>query len=227
MAKTRFGAVITDARGSSDGVTYSRNRFGSYIRNRVAPVQPRTPFQLAVRATFTALSTAWRSLTDAERLDWSDLGSQIVRSDSLGNSYNLTGNQAYQSVNLNRSTLGQAPTSAAPALDTIPEILTATITMNIPGQLDLAYTAAGGLATNDFLVFATSPVSQGRNFFSRSEYRFIDSFLGNAASPVDIEAAYVAKWGTPDPDEKVSFLIVPVSVNRISGTPFRVDAIQP
>lgn len=225
MAKIRFGEVVADARGSIDGITYSRNRFGAYARNRVAPVQPRTPFQLAVRETFAQLSQQWRALSEAERLDWSTLGEQIERTDSLGNTYTLTGLQAFMDVNLNRSTLGEAATSSAPALDTIPGILTATITEAIPGQLDVNYTASGGAATNRFLVFATAPVSQGRNFFSNSEYKFIDDFAGNAASPVDIEAAYLARFPAPDTGQKISFLLKPVSTNRLGGTPFRVDII--
>ena len=96
----------------------SRNRFGQYRRARAVPVQPRSSFQMAVRCRLSVNAAAWRALTQAQRQGWTDLGAQMLRTDSLGQSNPLTGFQAYCSVNNNLLSCGQAVVSAAPAYQT-------------------------------------------------------------------------------------------------------------
>src|SRR5439155_109028 len=87
--------------GSVAGVTSSRNRFGQYRRTRATPVNPNSTFQGAVRARLSVNSAAWRALTAAQRAGWNDLAASMTRTDSLGQTYSLTGFQSYCSVNNN------------------------------------------------------------------------------------------------------------------------------
>lgn len=111
---------------SLGSTTASRNRFGSYFRNRVMPVNPKTDPQSVRRNEVQELSQAYRSLTDAQRAAWRNLGTSMVRTDSLGQTYTLTGLQAYTSVNLNLLTYGGARVSDAPALGTVTTLSTIT-----------------------------------------------------------------------------------------------------
>src|SRR5437773_235439 len=106
------------ASGSLRGDTHSRNRFGQYVRTRAIPVNPNTSAQGAARARLALNSAAWRSLTAAQRAAWSDLGLSMSRTDSLGQTINLTGIQSYCSVNGERLTAGDAVVSDAPAVVT-------------------------------------------------------------------------------------------------------------
>ena len=139
--------------GSQAGTTASRNRFGQYLRTRAIPVNPASGAQGLVRARMAANSAAWRVLTGAQRAGWVDLGTSMVRSDSLGQSYSLQGNQAYASVNNNRVLSGLAPVSDAPALVTPPSLLTATITLSA-AAFSIAYTATPLAAATYLAVFA-------------------------------------------------------------------------
>jgi hypothetical protein len=114
--------------GKSGNNVASRNRFGSYIRTRVIPVLVQNATTSAVRGNLTTLATAWRLLSDAQRAGWTALGASMIRSDSLGQPYTLTGFQAYQSVNRNLSTVGGATVSAAPAFAIPPALTGITIT---------------------------------------------------------------------------------------------------
>jgi len=226
MAKIRFGPIVADSRGSIDGVTYSRNRFGAYARNRVSPVNPRTIFQTQVRETLNALSVFWRTLTEAQRAAWTALGAQIIKTDSLGIAYDLTGLQAFIEINGIRAAIGQALTSDAPALDLIPGIDTFSVTADAgPVAVTLNYTSGNDVAAMQFNVWGTDGVSQGRNFFRRSEYKLFFTFPGATVAPVDLTASYVARLGNPVAGTKISFLLVPLSANRIPGTHVRADAI--
>ena len=49
---------------------WQRNRFGQYSYKAFVPYNPRTPAQMAVRATFGEVSARWRTLTEAQRRVW-------------------------------------------------------------------------------------------------------------------------------------------------------------
>lgn len=74
------------------------------------------------------LSQAWKDLTASQRLAWAALGLQMVRQDSLGQTYNLTGLQAFMSLNLNLKTVGGSAIFDAPALHAVNELDTLTVT---------------------------------------------------------------------------------------------------
>lgn len=119
--------VLSRSQGST---TASHNRFGAYFRGRIVPVNPNTTKQAAARAALSGLSAGWRALTETQRAGWAALGSQMVRNDTLGQSYTLTGLQAYTSLNRNLLTTGLAVLSTAPAFTqpTLLTLLTATAT---------------------------------------------------------------------------------------------------
>jgi hypothetical protein len=105
--------VLSKSQGST---TASHNRFGAYFRGRIIPVNPNTTKQAAQRAIIQSASAGWRALTDVQRAGWAALGASMTRQDSLGNSYTLTGLQAYTSNYRNTKTIGTAQLTAAPAL---------------------------------------------------------------------------------------------------------------
>ena len=94
--------------GSYQGVTSSRNRFGQYVRTRATPVNPNSAAQASARSRLSQNSIAWRALTDAQRAGWESLGSQMNRTDSLGQGYTLNGFAAYCSVNNYKLAAGDA-----------------------------------------------------------------------------------------------------------------------
>jgi hypothetical protein len=180
--------------GSIAGVTSSRNRYGQYRRTRAIPVNPNTVAQALVRARLGGNAAAFRALTAAQQAGWSDLGLQITRTDSLGQTYNLTGAQAYASVNNNQLLAGNAILTDAPGLKTPDAIDTLTLTAT-DTALSLAFTPTPAGTNDRVLVYASPQRSAGRQF----ENDFRNVFVGAAASasPCNILAAYTAKFGAP------------------------------
>ena len=111
------GPFVGQLSGSQGNTTASHNKFGSYLRNRVVPVDPRTAKQLAVRALIQGFSEFWRTLSQAQRDGWSFLGDQMTRLDTQGQSYTLTGLQAFTSINMNRDVLSLAISRQRPTHD--------------------------------------------------------------------------------------------------------------
>jgi len=211
--------VYSEIRGSVNGVTYSRNRYGLYARSKASPVQPRTPAQSERRAQLTVLSQRWRTLDESLRAEWRALADELTRSDALGLTYRLSGLQAYLQMNLWRALLGLAPQDNPPAQLAAPNPVSIQgINQDADADLlEIAFTPtpyAGALA-----IWATAPFSRGINFVAPSRYRIVAvrrpaSFGGNLASPQNIGPAYIAKFGIPIGElagKRIAVALTPVS----------------
>ena len=206
--------LVPPQSGSHQGITASRNRFGQYVRTRAIPVNPSSAAQGLVRARMSSNSAGWRTLTDAQRAGWADLGLSIVRSDSLGQSYSLQGNQAYASVNNNRLLTGLAVVADAPSIVTPVNVVTVTVTTT-GGTLSIAYTVTPVPAATYLAIFASPQRSAGRAF--EGDFRFLQVTTAAAASPVNALAAYTAKFGVPVLGNKIFFSLVSISLGFESG----------
>lgn len=200
--------------GSAAGTTSSRNRFGQYRRTRATPVNPNSTAQGVVRARMSANAAAWRALTDAQREGWGSLGGMISRTDSLGQTYTLNGFQAYCSVNNVKALGGDALVSDAPAYVTPSALLTATITLT-SSSFSIAYTPTPMPAATRLAVYCSPQRSAGRSF--EADLRFIQVTAAAAASPVNVLAAYTAKFGVPVTGNKIFISLVALAGGFESG----------
>ena len=200
--------------GSRAGLTASRNRFGQYDRTRAIPVNPSSAAQGLVRARLAANSATWRALTAGQRAGWGSLGQQMVRTDSLGQSYSLQPNQAHASVNNNRVLSGLAVVADAPALTTPPTLLTVTITLTA-AAFSIAFTPTPLPAATYLAVFASPQRSAGRSF--EGDLRFVKLSTVAQASPIVILTEYTAKFGVPVVGNRVFLNFVCVSLGFESG----------
>lgn len=219
MALVKYGAVVVEASGSIDGVTYSRNTFGAYARARAVPVNPNTPDQTAARTLLTSLSQQWRTLTATERNGWNTAAQSVVRQNALGESYSPTGQQLYVGVNSNLTNVGSSTVSSAPTLDAAPELVGLSVTSSVAGTiLELDWTSIVG--TGNWLVYATPAVSAGINFFRSSLYKLITTFDDTATSPLNIESDYssVFPYTSTQVGSAVGILLRPISDNGYAGT---------
>lgn len=207
--------------GSRQGITASRNRFGQYFRTRATPVQPNTPQQLTQRSRLSTNSAAWRDLTDAQRAGWLSLGLQMLRTDSLGQTYDLNGFLAYCSVNNNRLDAGDPIVSDAPAVVTPPTLLTAVLTLSAIA-FSVAYTPTPLGAGQRLFLFASPQKSAGRKF--NADYRLIAVTAAAAASPHNLLAAYTARLGVPVAGNRI-FMSLAVYEGGFIGAPFGVSQV--
>jgi hypothetical protein len=207
--------------GSVAGVTSSRNRFGQYKRTRAIPVNPASSFQTAVRARMQTNADAWKALTSTQRIGWNDFGLNFARTDSLGQVYNLTGFQAYVSVNNNRLAAGDAVLSDAPVYAP-PAPLTLITPTATSASLSLAYTPTP-MAAGARVFWSLSPMrSAGRTF--ESDMRLINVTAAAAASPTNILAAYQSRFGNPVTGARV-FISGQVYLNGILSDPLLTSIV--
>jgi hypothetical protein len=211
--------VYSEIRGSVNGITYARNRFGLYARAKASPVQPRTPAQAERRAQLTVLSQRWRTLDEALRAEWRALADDLTRSDTLGLTYRLTGLQAYLQMNLWRALLGLPPKDNAPAQLAAPDPLRL-VSLSYDVDSDILNLEFAPSPYRGAIAFwATAPFSPGINFVAPSRYRLVAvrkpaSFGGNLTSPQNIGADYIAKFGIRISElvgKRAAFAATPIS----------------
>jgi hypothetical protein len=211
--------VYSEIRGSVNGVTYARNRFGLYARAKASPVQPRTPAQAERRAQLTVLSQRWRTLEESLRSEWRALADELTRSDALGLTYRLTGLQAYLQVNLWRALLGIAPQDNPPPQLAAPDPLRLVSLSYDIDQDIISLEFAPSPYRGAIAFWATAPFSRGVNFVAPSRYRLVAvrkpaSFGGNLSTPQDIGQAYTDKFGIPVTElvgKRAAFAATPIS----------------
>lgn len=166
-------------------------------------------------------AAAWRTITDAERAGWVSLGQQMTRADSLGQVYDLTGFQAYCSVNNNKLQAGDATVSAAPALITPGSLATVALTLTA-ASMSFAYTVTPLATGVRLFIFASPQKSAGVTF--NGDYRFLLATAAAAASPQVSLTQYTAKFGVPVVGNKV-FFSLQLYQGGFLGAPFNVGQV--
>lgn len=82
--------------GSSGNKTFSRNRYGAYIRRRVMPTNPNSSKQNNARNSFRAAVAAWGSiLSSVQRAQWRNWADTTPWLNAAGQNVNLTGQAAW------------------------------------------------------------------------------------------------------------------------------------
>lgn len=184
----QLGGVALDARGSIGGMTFSRNRFGNYVRARTTPVNPNTGRQNAIRSAVSSLAQQWSNiLTQTQRDEWEVYADAITRSNKLGQQIKLTGFNMFIRSNSVRLQDGN------------PVVLDGPSTLTLPGadpvfeaevdeagqQISITFDPAlpWNIVDNGFMFIAMSiPKATGVNFIG-GPFRIAGAIDGDTASP--------------------------------------------
>lgn len=212
--------------GKGGSVVASHNRFGSYLRNRVIPTNPRTTLQTFRRNNFAEISTAWRSLTSEQRSSFEATASQLPKTNPQGETYYSTGFGLFMEVNTYRLLFGQAilTTAFVPVDETV--ITNFTITAEeTPATLSIAFTPTPLGAGRSLIVYGTGPKSAGVSFVPRSEYKLLAVGAAAQASPMDVLAAWNAKYGPVLAGQRIFLMVKSFDTNYMPGATLERSAI--
>lgn len=196
MAKTLLGGVVGQISGSVGGMTYSRNRYGTYIRRRAHPTVSESGYAMAAKGRLGTISRVWGTLTDSERAAWYTWSANNPVTDKMGQKQVLAGNAAYMMLNGRLSSAGQA-TINLPPVDYAP-----------PGLAGVSLTADIG-ASGISVVFVDTPLEAGHRIwvqaaltdggsqaYVKNKLRFLGVSAAALASPLMSIAAPADYSGT-------------------------------
>ena len=206
--KVLFGEIIVAGSGKLGGHVQSRNRGGPYVRTRVTPLNPNTPFQIAARQTLAVFSETWRTLTQAQITAWNEAVDNFKKTDVFGEIRRPTGKNLFTRLNINLASIGIGSISDPPAPTTIAEPTITGVTIDEPGNtFDIAF--SGGSGNVGFQIWATESLSPGVSF-SKPFFKLFTTEDGAVASPIDVDAAYRARFGDPVVGQKIFVKLVPI-----------------
>lgn len=226
IMKTLFGALVVDGRNKIGGHVASKNRYGSYLRTKVTPVNPQTTRQQAVRNVLATNSQAWRGLTEPQRQGWIDAAINFPFTDIFGNTKILSGQALFVKLNGNLANVGATTISDAPSPVSLPAITALSLVADDSANTVIV-TFAPEPVPADFgiEIFATPNITPGRSFV-KNQFRYVSTLLPTETSPADISAAYVAMFGDPVAGQKIFIRAVFISVSTgQTGIPLQAQTI--
>lgn len=197
MAIMRPGPLAGQLSGRVGGIVFSRNRGGDIVRNGPSPVNPQTGYQVAVRNALALASTRWNDMAATARSAWASWAQSNPVRNRLGESIRLQGNAAFVSLNARLAFLGTAVVDTPPIVSAPAPLLTITPTLDVgAGAFQLAYTATPLAAGMKLWVLGCLVTSAGISNVNNRLRHFYTSAAA-AASPADLEASFVARFGQP------------------------------
>ena len=186
------GQMITDLSGSINGTTASRNRGGSYFRDKAIPINPATAFQTAVRDLFASFASAWVNiLTTAQRDAWGVYADAVPVINAIGDPHFITGLAWYQAMNVSRVQSGLTRVDDGPT-----DFTRADLTLPVAAAPDAAADTVSIAYTNTdkwagevggyLSIYCSRPVNASINFF-KGPYRLAGTVLGAVVPPTSPE----------------------------------------
>ena len=167
------GAMMGEFSGSLGSTTASHNRFGSYLRLKVIPVNPNTTRQQGIRAVMATLVNLWANvLTGDQQIAW-----ETWAENTPVDGTTMTGQNAYIRANsprlqagLNRADiapiifdLGVPISSYSQPTDSIPDVIGIN---NAETDMETSINVVGGASDiGNILLYLAAPINTSRGFF--------------------------------------------------------------
>lgn len=194
--------LITQASGKIGGMVASHNKGGMYLRSGAVPTNPNTSLQQAVRSAFGTGVQGWETLSDAERAGWDGYAANTPRTNSLGEQFELTGQQAFVGVATLRGQLGLAAVTTAPVINNTGNPVTSISAVSVATGITI--NVAGGASDDgDVAIWLGQNLNDGRTFY-KGPYRLGGvAAIASAATTVGISPS--DPWGSFFAGARVSF----------------------
>lgn len=231
MALIKLTAIVDNISGKLNGTVFAKNKGGNYMRSKSKPSNPKTAAQMAVRAQFGAISSAWKALTESARSAWRESASNFPYINRLGDSKILSGFALHQKLNTNLDLIGESMLTFPP--EPISPVNFSSIKVDAikpaegPDQMNIL----APLVTSDpnvkTLIFATPPLSHGVENFE-NKLRLIGVKLASSfASENNVNDLYEEVFGELPVGAKVGVRVQNVStVSGMASSPFYATSIK-
>ena len=229
MALVKYGGGVVQMAGSIAGTTFARNRYGNYARARTKPVNPNSAGQVAVRAAMAFLTDRWSAtLTIPQRTAWNLYAANVVMTNRLGESINLSGFNHYIRSNLEYKRIFGATQDSGPVIFEIPAddptfaITASEATQNITVTHDasMPWADENGAA---MLIYQGYPQNGQRNFFA-GPWNYLANIPGINGAPAGSPSDHAAVIAFAEGQHLWCYARI-VRVDGRLSQPFRADVL--
>ena len=191
--KAIFGSIVTDGRGKLGGHVYSKNRYGSYKKTKVTPLNNHTVYKDAVKAKHKLITQTWGTLSEADRKTWIAGTSNFPQKNTFGEKYLLSGFGLFVKLNLNRLTLSQTILNVCPLVSNFCYIQSANLSYLLDSNSLILDYYPPVPPQFFYKIYATPLLSPGINYSNR-KFKLIGIFSNSTLSPIDIISFYSARY---------------------------------
>jgi hypothetical protein len=115
MAVAKYGALVTEVKGSISGITFQKMGQSLGIRANPSHKAPNSTYALNSRMKLCTLASFWRGLTPAQKDAWSTQAATYPSFDKFGNAKIMTGYQLFQYINRVKQLYNPSPVATATA----------------------------------------------------------------------------------------------------------------
>jgi hypothetical protein len=193
----QFGSIITQGAGKIGGQIIQRGAHGQTMRTLTPPKIRRSPASVVPRATVSAVSSAWKNLSDSDRASWVALAAGLTRTNKFGVSYTPSAYQIFCELTMNYQYLNpETIIEPAPTLPTFPAPYNWSFVANPTGP-SVVVTFDNVVGDSDFRALASFYPLQSRGAtVPRGSSRSTGVVSTMAAGSLDLSAAFTARFKT-------------------------------
>ncbi len=194
MAKFNPGSIISEIRGSVGDVTYSKNHYGPYSKQKLTQTVTNTDYQLLMRNALRNGVLAYQQLTDQEYLEWSTFVNQREKSFTISRKQKQAAFNEYISRYINAACIGVSP-GVIPVDPENDEFSFITGINQTPTEILVDFFTPMASGTNYVAIYASEPMSQGIRAFNPSKCNLIGyTIVHGGGEAIDIATMYLARY---------------------------------
>lgn len=226
MAKFSPGPAVAEIRGSIGGTTFSRSRYGAYMRMRAKPVVSHSIYATYAKARMTAATQAWQGLTASQKASWNHWALSNPITGSLGEPQILTGHVAFVGLYVRALIATLTPLTVPPIVPAPSPLTSLTLTCDIGAGAVSAVFTPTPTGANDFLwIRACITDSLGIDYI-QNLLKFIGVSGVAEGSPYDFETALGGRIGLPVVGQTLTALVSIFSTTSMQlSAPLRASAL--
>lgn len=200
----RINTSNMDIRGSIGNWTFSRNRYGAYVKRKVSPVNPSSAPQIFSRNALAQAATFWKEeLSAAQKIQWNIWSDNSPQTNVFGQQVYITAMQAFCRMNALRIKSGLAikenpPTEYGAAAALIPDPTSSStlsldvsenaMTLNDYYGFFSGYWSSPEFARLFVYISGKSWPDTSMNYY-KTGWKYLGNFMPTGGSPMDIEMA--------------------------------------
>lgn len=222
MANFQPSSIVSEIRGSVGSLTYSRNRSGAIVKQKLVQPASNTALQQAVREAMADGVAAWQAATQAEQNSWAQYASQNVVGKNISRKIKRAGYNEFMSRWLNRLALESSGTGfyPEPKVRIFPVI---TSVVQATSSIEMFYDCLVNPSTVQIAVYATPPISPGINHINQSFYRLIGHFTPGAQTGSQELFTWYDAYYSPDSGDtgkKIGIMIRAINTDNFAASQF-------
>jgi hypothetical protein len=215
MAKIKLQQMFAGISGKLNGSVFSSNRSGAYVRSNARPTNAQTAAQVTARNLLATYAQKWKTLTEEQRLAWTNAAPQYTQSNFFKDGETPTGNVLFTKLNINTSIAGGSELTTPPLKVPATQISDFTIeAAEVASTLTIGLTPSSVPVGMALQVDATACLSAGISN-AKSKFRTIAVLPSGTDLTESLLSQYEAKFGSLVAGQKL-FVRVKM-INKTSG----------